>query len=124
MSENEASSSAHSPFSGSASSADSSLDLGHNLGSQTVEEGSRVRTEDSHLERQRIEKADKEGNEEATRRPHTVAVVRKPLQKVAVSFVDSMPTLSQAPGVLPLYPSFSIHALGKYFSYSHSSGRF
>uniref|UniRef100_A0A5K3FFB8 Nonsense-mediated mRNA decay factor SMG8 n=2 Tax=Mesocestoides corti TaxID=53468 RepID=A0A5K3FFB8_MESCO len=43
-------------------------------------------------------------------------------QEIAVSFVQGMPVLGQPAGTLPLYPSWAIHALGKYFSYSHSSG--
>uniref|UniRef100_A0A0V0J845 Nonsense-mediated mRNA decay factor SMG8 n=5 Tax=Schistocephalus solidus TaxID=70667 RepID=A0A0V0J845_SCHSO len=43
-------------------------------------------------------------------------------RKVPVFFYDAMPTLCLPPGHLPLYASWAIHTLGKYFSYSHSSG--
>ncbi|KAK4469919.1 hypothetical protein MN116_007422 [Schistosoma mekongi] len=39
-----------------------------------------------------------------------------------VVFRDGVPNTNWLVGDLPLYPSWSIHALGKYFSYSHSSG--
>ncbi|CAH8511893.1 unnamed protein product [Schistosoma bovis] len=37
-------------------------------------------------------------------------------------FRDGVPNTNWFVGDLPLYPSWSIYALGKYFSYSHSSG--
>ncbi|KAL7063438.1 hypothetical protein AAHC03_0380 [Spirometra sp. Aus1] len=43
-------------------------------------------------------------------------------RKIPVAFYDAMPTLGLPPGHLPLYASWAIHTLGKYFSYSHSSG--
>lgn len=39
-------------------------------------------------------------------------------------FRDGVPNTNWFVGDLPLYPSWSIYALGKYFSYSHSSGNF
>ncbi|CAH8480667.1 unnamed protein product [Schistosoma turkestanicum] len=39
-----------------------------------------------------------------------------------VKFRDGVPNTNWFVGDLPLYPSWSIYALGKYFSYSHSSG--
>lgn len=41
-----------------------------------------------------------------------------------VHFRDGVPATSWFIDELPRYPSWSIHALGKYFSYSHSSGQF
>lgn len=49
-------------------------------------------------------------------------VAVKTKQRVPVTFFSGMPVLGQPIGTMPLYPSWSIHALGKYFSYSHSSG--
>ncbi|CAL8098900.1 unnamed protein product [Calicophoron daubneyi] len=40
----------------------------------------------------------------------------------AVRFRDGVPTSDWLIGDFPRYPSWSIYALGKYFSYSHSSG--
>nr|CDS22625.1 protein of unknown function DUF2146 [Echinococcus granulosus] len=49
-----------------------------------------------------------------------VAVKEK--QCIPVTFFSGMPVLGQPIGTMPLYPSWAVHALGKYFSYSHSSG--
>ncbi|VDK37548.1 unnamed protein product [Taenia asiatica] len=49
-------------------------------------------------------------------------VAGKKKQRVPVTFFSGMPVLGQPIGTMPLYPSWSVHALGKYFSYSHSSG--
>ncbi|VDN95888.1 unnamed protein product [Rodentolepis nana] len=42
--------------------------------------------------------------------------------KVMVDFHDGMPVLGQLSHIMPLYPSWSIHCLGKYSSYSHYRG--
>ncbi|KAL5969152.1 Protein SMG8 [Taenia solium] len=49
-------------------------------------------------------------------------VAGKAKQRIPVTFFSGMPVLGQPSGTMPLYPSWSVHALGKYFSYSHSSG--
>ncbi|KAM7540870.1 hypothetical protein Aperf_G00000045189 [Anoplocephala perfoliata] len=43
-------------------------------------------------------------------------------KKTMVEFRDCMPVLGQMLNVMPLYPSWSIHCLGKYSSYSHATG--
>ncbi|CAH8511612.1 unnamed protein product [Heterobilharzia americana] len=45
-----------------------------------------------------------------------------PVSLHPVVFRDGVPNTNWFVGDLPRYPSWSIHALGKYFSYSHSSG--
>lgn len=43
--------------------------------------------------------------------------------KIPVVFRDGIPTTEWLIGEFPRYPSWAIYALGKYFSYSHSSGK-
>lgn len=45
-------------------------------------------------------------------------------EKVMVEFRDWMPVLGEKLHIMPLYPSWSIHCLGKYSSYSHSTGEY
>ncbi|KER30262.1 hypothetical protein T265_03312 [Opisthorchis viverrini] len=42
--------------------------------------------------------------------------------RLVVRFRDGVPSSNWIVGEIPRYPSWSIYALGKYFSYSHSSG--